>query len=186
MSKLSTRTRKCHFVNVGGAAFLPHNRKIGHRHTGSGRLCSKNAAPPIPVGVRPPPPLRGSSPCEAGQCHLSMEGCAQGRISFRSGIRIMSSCRGNIVITADFGDFAEIQKQFLNGRGCPVRSSKLLCLAFFRCASQLLFHVFHGAEGNDDVKCRVDDAVNLFFVIVFSSETRLVGEIHAVGVDCPT
>ena len=93
---------------------------------------------------------------------------------------------GGIVITVNFGPFAEIQKQFLNGRGCPVRSSKLLCLAFFRCAPQLLFHVFHGAEGNDDVKCRVDDAVNLFFVIVFSPETRLVGEIHAVGVDCPT
>ena len=28
MSKLSTRTRKFHFVNIGGAAFLPHNRKI--------------------------------------------------------------------------------------------------------------------------------------------------------------
>ena len=24
---------KCHSVNIGGAAFLPHNRKISHRHT---------------------------------------------------------------------------------------------------------------------------------------------------------
>ena len=31
---------------VGGAAFLPHNRKIDHRHTNSADMCSKNAAPP--------------------------------------------------------------------------------------------------------------------------------------------
>ena len=48
MSKLSTRTRKCHSVNIGGAAFLPHNRKTSLtdiRNTAS--ICSKNAAPPI-------------------------------------------------------------------------------------------------------------------------------------------
>ena len=114
-----------------------------------------------------------------------MEGCAQGHISFRAEIRIMSFCWGHCHYCGLWA-VCEIQKQFLNGRGCPVRSSGLLFLAFFRCASQLLFHVFHGAEGNDDVKCRVADAVNLFFVIVFSTETRLVGEIPAVGVDCPT
>ena len=31
-------TRKYHIVNIGGAAFLPHNRKISHRHTNSARM----------------------------------------------------------------------------------------------------------------------------------------------------
>ena len=30
-------------------------------------MLSGDASEDVPVGVRPPPPLRGSSPCEAGQ-----------------------------------------------------------------------------------------------------------------------
>ena len=30
-------------------------------------MLSVDASGVVPVGVRPPPPLRGSSPCEAGQ-----------------------------------------------------------------------------------------------------------------------
>ena len=32
----------------------------------------RDASGGVPVGVRPPPPLRGSSPCEAGQFCIRM------------------------------------------------------------------------------------------------------------------
>ena len=61
MNKLSTRTRNCHCVNIGGAAFLPHNRKISHRHAES---CGYE-------GVSKParsnaPPCRGAGPTGLG------------------------------------------------------------------------------------------------------------------------
>ena len=36
-------------------------------------MLSVDASGVVPVGVRPPPPLRGSSPCEAGQFCIRME-----------------------------------------------------------------------------------------------------------------
>ena len=35
-------------------------------------MLSVDASGVVPVGVRPPPPLRGSSPCEAGQFFMAI------------------------------------------------------------------------------------------------------------------
>ena len=76
-----------------------------------------------PVGVRPPPPLRGSSPCKAGQFIPAGFDCRHSEVcksrdsvslnslnSFFQMVLNPQECGlFHIVITADFGPFAEFQ-----------------------------------------------------------------------------
>ena len=52
--------------------FATANAAIGFSRFFDPFMLSVDASGVVPVGVRPPPPLRGSSPCEAGQFFMAV------------------------------------------------------------------------------------------------------------------